>query len=63
LFSAVKEKVERIQVADKGQFFECLREILRGIDQEDLNGVFQAWMRRLQEVSQGKAMETPSDDQ
>jgi hypothetical protein len=58
----VKEKLERIQVADEDQFFECLQEILRGIDQEELNGVFQAWMRRVQKVSQGKAMETTSDD-
>jgi hypothetical protein len=42
LFSTVKEKLERIQVADEDQFFECLREILRDIDQEELNGVFQA---------------------
>jgi uncharacterized protein YecT (DUF1311 family) len=50
----VKEKLERIQVADKDQFCECLQEILRDIDQEELNGVFQALMRRVQEVSQGK---------
>jgi hypothetical protein len=54
LFPTVKEKLERIQVADEDQFSECLQEILRGIDQEELNGIFQAWMLRVQEVSQGK---------
>jgi hypothetical protein len=49
----VKEKLERIQVADEDQFVECLQEILRGIDQDELNGVFQAWLWRVQEVSQG----------
>jgi uncharacterized protein YecT (DUF1311 family) len=62
LFPAVKEKLECIQVADEDQFFECMQSILRDMDQEELNGIFQAWMRRLQEVSQGKAMETTSDD-
>jgi hypothetical protein len=38
----VKEKLERTQVADKDQFFEPLQAILRGIDQEELNNVFQA---------------------
>jgi hypothetical protein len=49
-------------VVDEDQFFESLQEILRGIDQEELNGVFQTWMRRVQEVIQGKAMETTSYD-
>jgi hypothetical protein len=40
LFPTVKEKLERIQVADEDQFFECLQEILRGIDQEELNAYF-----------------------
>jgi hypothetical protein len=26
---------------------------LRGIDQEELNGVIQTWMRRFQETTQG----------
>jgi hypothetical protein len=42
LFSTVKEKLERIQLADEDQFFECLQEILRGLDQRELNIVFQA---------------------
>jgi hypothetical protein len=62
LFPTVKEKLERIQVADGDEFFECAQEILRWIDQEESNGVFQALVRRVQEVSQGKAMETMSDD-
>jgi hypothetical protein len=39
-FLTVKEKLELIQVADEDQFFESLQEILRDIDQEELNGVF-----------------------
>jgi hypothetical protein len=38
----VKEKLEWIQVADEDQFFESLQEIFIGIDQEEINGVFQA---------------------
>jgi hypothetical protein len=41
LFPTVKEKLERIQLADEDQFFECLQEILRGLDQQELNTVFQ----------------------
>jgi hypothetical protein len=51
----MKEKLERIQVADEDQFFESVQEILRDIDQEELNSVFQAWVLRVQEVNQGKA--------
>jgi hypothetical protein len=40
-------------VADEDQFFESLQEIFIGIDQEEINGVFQAWVQRIQEVSQG----------
>jgi hypothetical protein len=47
----VKGKFERIQVADEYQFLECLQEIFRGIDQEELNGIFQVWMQRVQEVN------------
>jgi hypothetical protein len=52
LFATVKEKLERIQVADEDQLFDCLQEILSGIDHGELDGVLQAWMRRVQEVSQ-----------
>jgi hypothetical protein len=52
LFHTVKEKLKRIQVADEDQFAESLQEILRGIDQEELDSIFQAWMRRVQQVSQ-----------
>jgi hypothetical protein len=38
----VKEKLKQIQVADEDQFLESLQEILRGVDQEELNDVFQA---------------------
>jgi hypothetical protein len=40
-------------VAEEDQFFECLQEILRGIDQQELNDVFQAWAKQVQETSQG----------
>jgi hypothetical protein len=35
---------------------------LRDIDQEELNGVFQAWMQQVQEVNQIKAIEITLDD-
>jgi hypothetical protein len=53
LFSTVKEKLEQIQLADEDQLFECLQEILRDIDLEELNNVFQTWVRQVQEVSEG----------
>jgi transposase len=53
LFPTVKEKLERTQVANEDQFCESLQAILRGIDREELNRVFQAWVRRVQEVSEG----------
>jgi hypothetical protein len=53
LFPTVKEKLERTHVADEDQFSESLQAILRGINQEELNKVFQAWVRRAQELSEG----------
>jgi hypothetical protein len=53
LFPTLKEELERIQVIDDDQFFDCLQEIFRGIDQEELNGVFQAWVLQVHEISQG----------
>jgi hypothetical protein len=53
LFSTVKEKFERIHLADEDQFFECLQGVLRGLDRQELNRVFQASVRRVQEVSEG----------
>jgi hypothetical protein len=53
VFPTVKERLERIQLADEDQFFESLQEILNGLDHEKLNAVFQAWVRRVQEVSEG----------
>jgi hypothetical protein len=50
----VKENPEQIQVADEDQFFESLQEILKDIDQEELNGIFQAWVSRVQERREGK---------
>jgi hypothetical protein len=53
VFLTVKEKLKRIQLADEDQFFEWLQEVLRGLDQQELNTVFQAWVLRVQEVSEG----------
>jgi hypothetical protein len=53
LFPRVKERLERTHVADEDEFFESLQGILRGIDQGELNRVFQAWVQRAQEISEG----------
>jgi hypothetical protein len=53
LFPTVTEKLEQTQVADEDQFFESVQAILSGIDQEELDKVFQIWVRWLQEVSEG----------
>jgi hypothetical protein len=45
LFSTVKEKLERIHLADEDQFFERLQGVLRGLDQQELNRIFQASVR------------------
>jgi hypothetical protein len=49
----VKEKCDRIQVADEDQLFECLQEPLSSINQKELNDIFQVWGARAQEVSEG----------
>jgi hypothetical protein len=51
-FPPVKEKLERTQIADEDQFFESLQAILRDIDHEKLNKAFQAWVQRVQEISE-----------
>jgi hypothetical protein len=40
LFPIVKEKLERIQMADEDQFFDCVREISSDINRDELNGLF-----------------------
>jgi hypothetical protein len=45
LSSTVKVKFERIHLADEDQFFECLQGVLRGLEQQELNRVFQASVR------------------
>jgi hypothetical protein len=40
-------------VADEDEFLKSLQVVLRAIDQEELNRVFQAWARRVEEVSEG----------
>jgi hypothetical protein len=52
----VKEKFEQIEMAKADQLFGCRQEISRGIDHQELNGLFLACVLRVQEVS--KAMET-----
>jgi hypothetical protein len=47
------KKLGRIQMAEEDKFCESLQEILRSIDQVELNGIFEAWMLQIQEVSQG----------
>jgi hypothetical protein len=42
LFCTVKEKLERIHLADEDQFFECLQGFLSDLDQQELNRVFEA---------------------
>jgi hypothetical protein len=60
LFLLVKEKRERTHVAVEDQFFESLQAIVRRIDREELNRVFQDSVRRVQkEVT---AMETTLSD-
>jgi hypothetical protein len=53
LFSTVKEKLERIHLAHENQFLECLQGVLRGLDQQELNRVFQISVHRVQEASEG----------
>jgi hypothetical protein len=48
------KKLERIQLGDEDQFFDCLQDVLRGLDQQEMNTIFQAWVRRVQKVSEGK---------
>jgi hypothetical protein len=48
-------------VADEDQFPEYMQEILRSLDQQELNGIFQAWVRQVQEVNQGKARQSNGD--
>jgi hypothetical protein len=38
----VKEKLEQTQMADEDEFFESQQAILRDIDREELNMIFQA---------------------
>jgi hypothetical protein len=40
-------------VINNDELFDHLQELLAAIDQEKLNRVFQAWVQRVQELSQG----------
>jgi hypothetical protein len=46
------KKLELVQLADKDQFFGRLQEVLRDLDQQEFNRVFQASVSRVQEVSE-----------
>jgi hypothetical protein len=52
LLFTMKEKFERIQVRQEDQLFECLQEISKGINHDELNRVFRAWVKQVQETSQ-----------
>jgi hypothetical protein len=52
LFSAIKEKFERIQLTDEDMFSEFLQSVLTGLDQQELNTVFRAQVGRAEEVSE-----------
>jgi hypothetical protein len=60
LFSTVKEKLERIHLADEDQFLECLQGVLRSLDQQKSNRVFQPSVPEFNKSA--KAIEAPSDD-
>jgi hypothetical protein len=47
----MKEKLKRIQMAEDDQLLESLQSILRSIDQQKLNGVFQPWLRQVQKIN------------
>jgi hypothetical protein len=60
LFSTVKEKLERIHLADEDQFLGCLQGVLRGLDQKNRIAYFRL---RCHEFNKSvKAMEVPSED-
>jgi hypothetical protein len=40
-------------VTDEEQFFESLQAMLTALDREELNRVFQAWVRWVQEINEG----------
>jgi hypothetical protein len=49
LFPTIKEKLERIQLADDDRFFA----IVSALDRKELNAIFQAWVQRVHKVSAG----------
>jgi hypothetical protein len=53
LISYIERKARTDSGGWRRSVFEYLQEILKDIDQEELNGVFQAWVQQVQEVSQG----------
>jgi hypothetical protein len=51
-FPAIKQKLERIQLADENQSFESLQAILSRLNHKVSNAVFLAWVGRVQEMSE-----------
>jgi hypothetical protein len=52
LYFLQSKKLERIQLADEDQFVERLQGVLTGLDGQELNPVFQAWVRGVQQISE-----------
>jgi hypothetical protein len=53
LLPTAKEKLQHIALRDEDQLFECLIEILAGLDHTELNRVFHAWKERVHQISEG----------
>jgi hypothetical protein len=53
LFGAVKEKLEHLRITDVEQLFEEVDTILKSYSGEELNNVFEAWLERVRNVSEG----------
>jgi hypothetical protein len=49
----VKETLQHIAVRDEDKLFQCLIEIVTGLDPVELNRVFDPWKERVQQVSDG----------
>jgi hypothetical protein len=53
LFPTAKKSSNGFSWLTRTRFFESLQAILSSLDHEQLYAVFQAWARRVQEVSEG----------
>jgi hypothetical protein len=50
LFFTIKETLERIGLGGEEEFFEGVQAISRDLDQQELNSLSQAWVRRVQKI-------------